>query len=471
MNTKASLKDKKYVTLIKNIFIFGLGLVGSKLVQFILLPYFTNVLTTAEYGVLDLVVTFAGLMMPIVSLQLSDAILRFGLSKDIEKEDLFKNVTIILAFAVLISILLSPLLIFYKTIYPWRIYVVAIIVSQCIRINFALFVKADDRVITYSIDSILTALIVASSDILLILFMKMGIKGYFISEVLGNSFSILFLFTCGKIYQYSNFHRPLNMDLMKKMLKYSIPLVFNAISWWITSFSNRVILDLYFSSSKVGIYSVAAKIPAIITTLLSVFTQAWIMSAVKEYERERDVKFFEKVYDAYTCLLFPAVAGMIIVIKPIMKVYVGADFFEAWYYVPFLLVGTAFLGISNYYGAIYAAARANILEIKSTIICAVSNIILNLVLIPRFSIMGAAIATMMSYLIVTFVRIIDTRKILIINSRVTLLIVNFILLLAETICVLNQNNFVAAGFLVISIVINIWQVMFRKGGKIENINL
>lgn len=450
---------KKYTELIKNIMVLGFGLVGSKFVQFILLPYFTNVLTTAEYGVIDLVVTFVGLLVPIVTLELSDSVLRFGLSNETDKTDLVKCALTCLTFATVITIIGSPFLFFYKTIWPYRYFIIGMIILQGFRTNEALFVKSQDRVLVYSVDSILTALVIAGLDIFFISKLKVGIRGYFCAEVIGNMFSIIFLLFGGRIYQNINLKKPLDKELLKKMLKYSIPLMFNAISWWITSFSDRAVLNIFFSESEVGLYSVAAKIPAIVTTLLSVFTQAWIMSAVKEYEKEKNPVFFENIYKMYSGLLFVGVGIAILIIKPIIKVLVGRDFFAAWYYVPILLIGTAFLGISNYYGAIYAAAKANFLEIKSTLICAVSNIILNFALIPHMGILGAVLATLFSYIVVVLVRIIDTKKIIKLRIKKTDLLISGGILAVESYFSMTENNIM----LIISfMVLIIWKVVNFK---------
>lgn len=430
---------KKYYDLLKNIFALGFGLVGAKGVQFLLLPYFTNVLTTGQYGVIDLVVTFVGLMVPIVTLELSDSVLRFGLSEETNKTDLIQCSTIILAFAALLSIILSPLLYFYKSIREYSPYVVLMIVLQSIRVNSSLYVKSQNRVSVYSMDSALTAFVTAILDIYFISILKIGLQGYFLAELIGTCVSITFLFFVGGIYRNFKLNQPLDKVLLKRMLSYSIPLMFNAISWWIASFSDRAMLNLFFSESEVGIYSVAAKIPAIITTLLSVFTQAWIMSAVREYEKERNPIFFERVYKIYSAFLFLSVAALSLVIRPIMKIYVGQDFFKAWYYIPLLLFGTVFLGISNYYGAIYAAAKANLLEIKSTIICAVSNIIMNLIFIPHYSILGAVYATALSYVIVVIVRILDTRKLMHLKIGILDLAMSSALLLALVWFVMQGN--------------------------------
>lgn len=451
--------------MIKNTIIFGIGLIGSKFVQFILLPYFTNVLTAAEYGTIDLTVTFVGLMVPLLTLELSDSVLRFGLSEGTNKKALVTNAGLILLIASIFTLLLSPLLLFYRSIADYRWYIVALIITQAFRSNCALFVKASNKVTVYSIDSILTAAIIASFDIVFISVYKMSIRGYFLAEIIGNICSFIFLTLVGKVRTYIALKNGIDVSLLKQMLKYSIPLMFNALSWWITSFSDRMILDLFFSADEVGIYSVAAKIPAIVTTLLSVFTQAWIMSAVREYENDKDVRFFENVYTIYVAFLFSFVAAIVLIIKPIMRVYIGKDFFEAWYYVPLLLVGTVFLGISNYYGAIYASAKANMLEIKSTIICAISNIVLNFVLIPKMNILGAVIATALSYVIVVIVRIIDTKKILTMKNPAGGIILVGMGLIGEIYFVMTDMLIAAGIFCFLIVGINL--IVLKKQGYLD----
>lgn len=463
------LCNGKYGRLIKNTVIFGVGLIGSKFVQFVLLPYFTNVLTTEEYGTIDLTVTFVGLMVPLLTLELSDSVLRFGLSDDTDKKALIINAGLVLLISSVITLLLSPLLFFYKSIADYRWYVVALIISQAFRVNSALFVKASNKVTVYSVDSILTAAIIASLDIVFISFYEISIRGYFLAEIIGNCCSIIFLAMVGRVRNYIDLKNGVDIRLLKQMLRYSIPLMFNALSWWITSFSDRIILDLFFSTSEVGIYSVAAKIPAIVTALLSVFTQAWIMSAVKEYENDKDIRFFENVYTIYSAFLFSFVAVVIMVVKPIMRIYVGKDFFEAWYFVPMLLGGSVFLGISNYYGAIYASAKANMLEIKSTIICAISNIILNFILIPKMDILGAVMATALSYVIVVVIRIIDTKKIMSMRNPAGGLTVIGIALLGEIYFVMMNMLFVAGTFCLLIISFNL--IVLKRHGYVDKLLL
>ncbi len=470
---KERLQDDRYIALLKNTATFGLGLVGAKIVQFFFLPYLTNVLTRAEYGGIELAMAFVGLAVPVVTLGLSNATLRFGLSGETKKEELLKNAATVLAFSVLVTLLLSSLLSFYGSLSAYWLYIAGIVIAQGVRLNLALFVKADNRMGVYSADSILMMGVMAGGTVLSISIFKTGIEGYFLSEIIANCVSATFLVTAGRVCRYVKPRVPLNKKLLHSMLAYCVPLMFNAISWWVAGLSDRVVLDLFFSHEAVGLYSAAAKLPAMVTTLLSVFTQAWMISAIREYEKEKDGRFFVKVYGVYAALLFCVVALGILVIQPVMKIYVGSEFFEAWRYVPFLFIGAAFLGISDYYGAIYAAAGASLLEIKSTAVCAGSNILLNFLLIPHWGIMGAVAATMVSYVIVVTIRIIDTRKIMRLRLKNGMLAGNLALLMAEALLVIAGNYGFAAACAVALISLNAANVIFtkRKAIKIENTHL
>ena len=402
----------KAAELIKNTSIFGFGLFGAKVVQVLLLPYFTNVFSRKQYGTIDLVVTFVDLIVPIVTLELSSAILRFGLSEGVDRKVLSKNAMVILSAGIFVIFLCVPLLQFYKTLSPYKYYVAMLLILHCVRAECSIYVKSVERITVYAIDNILVAFITAVTDIILITGLGYGINGYFTAEIIGYIFSILYLIIVGKLYQFIDIRVPVDKTLLIEMLRYSAPLVLNGVSWWITSFSDRIVLNYFFSEDEVGIYSISAKFPSLLSAILSVFTQAWIISAIKEYERNKESRFFDKICIYYSLILTLMVCVGTIFIESILKIFISEEFFDAWRYVPYLLLGSAFLAISNFFGSIFAAAKKNILEIKSTVICAMCNIILNLILIPNNSIQGAVIATMISYLILFVIRIYDASKLI-----------------------------------------------------------
>ena len=94
--------------LIKNTIIFTLGSFGSKIISFFLVPLYTYVLTASEYGVVDLVVTVGTVAIPILTLNISEAVMRFALDKDADKEKITQIGTGILLIGILVGLLIFP---------------------------------------------------------------------------------------------------------------------------------------------------------------------------------------------------------------------------------------------------------------------------------------------------------------------------------------------------------------------------
>ena len=239
----------------------------------------------------------------------------------------------------------------------------------------------------------------------------------------------------------------LDKNLMRQMLTFSVPLIFNAVSWWIANSSDRLMLNYFNGAGDVGLYSVAAKIPSIITSITSIFNQAWMISSVTEYDSTNDNSFYSKTFNGYNFVLIFCTALAIIVIKPFMYLYVGTDFRSSWIYVPFLLVGAIFFSYANFFGAIYMSAKKNVSIMITTLVAAIANVILNYFMIPRWGIQGAVIATMISYIIVGMYRLLGAQNIVRMNINMKKTFVALILLMIESIATIGEGK-----MLIVSIV-------------------
>ena len=137
------------------------------------------------------------------------------------------------------------------------------------------------------------SLLTCGASCLFLIVFKQGIAGYFNALIIANIVSIIFLgIACG-IWK-DIIYTKLDMNLMRQMLTFSIPLIFNAVSWWVANSSDRLMLNYFTGAGDVGLYSVAAKIPSIITSITSIFNQAWMISSVTEYDSNNESTFFSK---------------------------------------------------------------------------------------------------------------------------------------------------------------------------------
>lgn len=399
----------KYGELASNTVIFGCATLGAKLIMFFLLPLYTNRLSTSEYGIVELIITGINLLTPILTLSITDAILRFGLDKKYDHSQVLKVSVRFLLCASAVMVLCSPLINLYRPLrgYSW-IFTITLIVFM-FRSAFTFYLKSIDKNVMFAVDTILYTLLLAGFNILFLIVFDLGVTGYMLSLVLASASSIVFCSIVGRIPSALG-KTTFDGQLLKQMLIYSTPLILNAISWWITNSSDKYMLEYFCSESEVGLYSAAAKIPALLSAVNSLFSQAWTLSSVKEYDSTADRGFFSNIFKMFAITMIMSCSLLILIVKPFMSVYVGPEFREAWKYVPMLLVAALFGSLSSFFGSVYVATKKNIRCTTSTVICGITNIILNYILIPRYGIMGASIATAVSYMVIGIYRMLDCQK-------------------------------------------------------------
>ena len=242
-----------------------------------------------------------------------------------------------------------------------------------------------------------------------------------------------------RIFRYTELGK-VDRVLQKKMTSYSCPMMLNSVSWWVNSVSDRYIVTWLCGIGENGIYSVAYKIPSVLNMLQGIFSQAWTLSAVQDFDREDGSGFFSKMYAIYNACMVLLCSILIAVAKPMARLMYANDFYEAWHLVPFLLVSSVFGALSGYLGGIFAAVKDSKSFAISSAIGAVINIALNIVLIHFIGTMGAAIATMASYIVVWGLRIWRAKRIMRLAVCVVKDCVGYAILILQCIVVLTETE-------------------------------
>lgn len=401
--------NKKFKDLIKDTFIFSLGSLGSKLILFILVPLYTNCLSTEEYGTAELVFTIAQLVIPIASVTVWNGLIRYGLMKGQKPENVFKNSVLIWIFGSILVLFSTPLIGFYSPISEWKWYLCAysiVYIANQIELNF-LKVKGKNR--QFALASVLQTVSLAGLNILLLSYLKTGVKGYLLSNILANCVALVLVFFMGHIYEDCK-KGEYDRELIKQMIAYSAPLILNDISWWLIHSSDKIMIEWMVSKEELGLYTVAAKIPGLVNTFINIFTQAWGISSIKEIESENETAYYSKVFLIYSTLTFGSVIAFISIIKPFMRIYVGSGFISAWRYVPLLLGAASFSAISAYFGPMFGALKKSVPCMWTTIAGALVNVILNYICIKLMGTWGAIVGTLCAFAVIAFFRMLWLNK-------------------------------------------------------------
>ena len=399
-----------------------------------MVPLYTNYMSDAEYGIADLVFTIAQLMAPFLSVVIFDAVIRFGLSEKERKQDIILVGVTVWGLAAVLGLILTPAVGLYKAMAEWKWYLYAYVIFNIADSIGYCYLKAKGKNKIYALLSIIQTALMASLNVYFLVYRSMGIRGYLLAYILSEiSIDICLVISADIIKDLKTAH--FNRDLFKRMILFSSPLILNNVSWWVIQSSDKVMVEAMVSAAALGIYTAAAKIPALINVMVTIFQQAWGISAVKEYESSNDRDYYSTVLR----FLFLFIAGACIFFVAIMKVfmnhYVGKDFLDAWHYVPLLLVSAVFAGVAGYFGSMYSALKKSVNNMLSTATAAAVNILFNFLLIPSMGIWGAVIGTLIAYITIAFFRLFDVKRFVDIDIKWQTFLPTIVILILQAVAV------------------------------------
>lgn len=394
--------------LVKNTAIFTLGNLATKLIAFFLVPLYTNVLSTSEYGTVDLVATICTIAIPIITLNIMEAVMRFNLDKGVERNKITKIGIIILLGGMVVGLIIIPMCSLWDRISNYSVLIYFYMIFSASSQVFLCDLRGKELLVSYSVGNILNTLLIAVFNIAFLLVFKLGITGYLLAYILASAVVTVYALVAGKGYKAIG--TAVDNQKMKEMLKYSIVLIPNSFMWWIMNSSDHVMVTGMIGVAANGIYAISYKLPTLITTISGIFNQAWSYSAIREDDAEDSEKYTNNVFFSLRGVLFVVGICMLMVIKPFLKLYVAPEYFEAWKYTPFLIVGCVFLTMASFMSTSYTVHKDSKGFLLSGTIGAVLNVVLNFILIPVIGVYGAALATCISYISVFVFRVFHTRK-------------------------------------------------------------
>lgn len=428
----------KYKNLLVNTIIFGIGTFSSKILVFLLVPVYTKVLSNSEYGVVDLIVQTANLLIPVVTAGVASSIIRFGLDKNIRKSDVFTIGVRTFLVGFVLFLLCMPLIQMIKPMQGYTFMMYIYIFTSGMRQLCSQFVRARQKTKLYALDGFLSTVTLLTFNLVFLLGLKWGITGYILAIILSDFLSILFLFITGKLHRFLTFGKT-KRGLAKEMLRYCIPLIPTTVFWWITTVSDRYFITYMMGEGANGLYAVAQKVPNIVVLVFSIFMEAWQLSAISEEDRRSRERFFSKVFGMCQAVVFMMASGVILFSKVITSLLVSNDsFYPSWQYIPFLVLATSFSCLVSFLGSVYMVEKRSGITLFTTMIGAVVNLIFNAILIPYFGMYGAAFATFIGYIVVFLIRTINIKQFIRIRWHTSKLIFNVGIILLQSFLMVSE---------------------------------
>ena len=395
-----------------NTAILGVGTFASKVLVFLLMPFYTSVLSTSEFGTADLISQTANLLIPLASVGICDGIFRFTLDSSEggeQKKRILSTGTFILLVGSVALLALIQLLRFFDTLSAYVWLIALYVIAANLHAAFAGYIRALGKTTLFAVQGIANTALTIILNVIFLLAFDMGSLGYVLSVVVADFSMTVLLFFVAKLYKDIS-PRKASIQTAKDMLKFSIPYIPTTMMWLITSVSDRYIVTAYCGESVNGLYAAAYKLPTLLALVSGVFVEAWHFSTVKDATDDEKAGFFSEVYINFMSIMFMGASVIVAGAKILTKLLLADSYYTSWQYVPILVAATAFSTLVSFLGSVYFLKKKSTLSMLTAMAGAVINVILNFAMIPDHGAMGAAVATFISYLAVYVIRGYDTAK-------------------------------------------------------------
>jgi len=392
----------KEARLLKNTAIIAVGNIFTKCISFFMLPLYTSLLSTTEYGMVDLITTIVSLGTCLLSLQLEQGIFRHLI--DVRDDEKRQKIYISsgLKLVSIVNLIITFISFFALTLvhYKYTEYLILNVLSAVYMAIVLQIARGLGDNFAYSLGSCVNGSLTVLLNVLFIAGFHWKVEGMLLATLIATVTSSIVVSLKCHLRRYISF-KTLDKEASIELLKYSIPLIPNNICWWIVNVSDRIIINLFLNTAANGIYSVACKFPSTFSMVTNIFYTAWTESATENAKEVDSEGYYEHIINKVV-RFYSAVCISIIAIMPLaFDILVKKDFKNAYVYIPILLIGALFHSIADLYCSLYIAFKMTRKIFKTTIASAVVNVLINIIFVKSIKIYAAAISTMMAYMIIT----------------------------------------------------------------------
>lgn len=397
--------------LVKNTAILTFGKICTQFVQFLLLPLYTALLVPEEFGVVDVFNTYVTLLVPLFNWQFENGLFRFMLDcREDEKRQKVIFSTVILANAAQAALYLA----FFAAAQGWihseyKVFLAVDVVANIFLNTLLQMSRGIGKNSIYAVGSFLSVSSTVALNVVFIVGLRMGAMGMFLATAISKGITIVYLTFAQRVWRYFSV-RSFGRDEFKQIFRYSVPLVPNALSWWVINASNRSVISNVLGLAANGIFAAANKFSSIYITVYNVFNMAWTESvSVHMNDADRD-SFLKETINAVFRLFASACLMLIAVMPFVFPLMVNAQYAGAYVQIPILMIAVLFQVVQGLYSVVYVALKKSKEIAKTSMYAAAINLIVDVLLIKFIGLYAASAATLVAYASMAIYRYFDIRR-------------------------------------------------------------
>jgi O-antigen/teichoic acid export membrane protein len=391
-------------------------------VHFLLLPLYSQVISTEEFGSYALITAFYTVAVIVYQGGLQQGLSKYYLETDDgkHKKEIFSS---ILNTTLIVSVVLSVIgILFAGNISQLMLStvkydnIIVIVFVSLFAENFSYYLlyllktkeQAKQVVIVTSIASLINFLL----NVVLVYGYEFGISGIFIAQLVSNLILVILLLPLiKKDYQFY-----LDKILIKKIFLFSFPIFISGIFSIFVEVADRYLINIFLTKDDVGIYTFSYKIAIAMNLFMMAFRTAWIPRALNLFREGNYAKEYGRIFSRLAAIIIFVFLMIVLLINDIFNFQIGDEFIIKQSYaagmsiIPFVLLGYGLYGIAGFYSIYPYVKNKSYHFFVSDFIGFIFNILLNIILIPIYGIVGAAIATMVSFLSISVYLYFISRK-------------------------------------------------------------
>lgn len=395
----------------KNTAILTVGKICTQGISFLMLPLYTSILDTTEYGIFDLLVTYATLLLPLVNMQMDQGLFRYMLDVRDEKDEQKRLFTTVIsatfAQAILFLILFCVIAPFLSLDHSW--FLMLYVITHLFTSVLLQFSRGLGKIRKYAFASFLSAGFTVIFNVITLVPLKMGLSGLFLSTILAQIITIVYLFIGTKSWGYFSMTK-YDGSLFAKVCKYSLPLVPNNLAWWVVNSSDRLVISHFIGVAANGIFTVASKFPNVFITFYNVVNLSWTETVSLHYDDDdRDQFLSEMMTTMYG--LFSSACFVVCALMPfIYPLLVNVKYSDGYNQVLILMYAMLFRVLVGMYSCIYIATKQSKKVAITSISAAVINLLCDLLLVNKIGLYAASISSLIAFSIMFIIRFVDVNR-------------------------------------------------------------
>ncbi len=390
--------------LAKHSAIYGVARILDRAIGFFMIPVYTRFLAPADYGVLELIYMTVSLIGMVVGVGITSAVTRFYFDhKDEEKRNVVIS-TAIIAYGGMVGLIVLLLLPFggfvgrvvLQSDDGSRLILVALI-TMAADIVFSIvlaYLRAQHASLKVTGITLTKTVLTLSLNIYFLVFLEMGVFGILLASLVAN-----LLFATGMVIDtLRRTGMRIDFPLMVEMLRFGGPLIPSNVAAYLVHSSDRYFIGHYVAVSQVGIYSLGYKFGSLINQLVNApFTQIWNPRRIEKFDQGDVEKHFAKIFTYFCTLNVFAALMLSLLSRELIQVMAAPEYWDAYKVVPIIALSYVIFSFHYHFNIGILAKKKTKFIAYTNVLNGGLNLVLNIALIPRFGVWGAAWATLFCF--------------------------------------------------------------------------